>query len=102
MALDVDHFCLFDDQTSSSLRTLLPNDILTPLQPDPNLMDLSSRHIDSVSNAERLLLDLTIMKRGVIRRISDSESTSSDQVGCCLIVSMGWIMSAALSYFIDY
>lgn len=79
------------------IQILLSNDILTPLQPNPNLMNLSSRHIDSIPDAKRLLLDLTIVKRGVIRGISDSESASSDQVGCCPIVRMGWIMSTAIS-----
>jgi hypothetical protein len=64
-------------------------------------MNLSSRYINSVPDAESLLPSLAIVDRGVIRRISDSEGASPDQVGCCSIVSMGWIMSAAKCDFID-
>lgn len=64
-------------------------------------MDLSSRHINSVPDAKSLLLSLAIVDSGVIRGISDSESASSDQVGCCSIVSMRWIMSAAKCDFVD-
>lgn len=81
--------------------TLLPNDILTPLQPNPNLMNLSSRHINSIPDAESLLFSLAIVHSNVIRRISDRESASSDQVGCCSTVSMRWIMSAAKCDFVD-
>lgn len=64
-------------------------------------MNLSSRHINPVPDAESLLPSLAIVYRGVIRRIRDSEGASPDQVGCCSIVSMGWIMSAAKCDFVD-
>ena len=64
-------------------------------------MNLSSRHINPIPNAESLLPSLAIVDRGVIRRISDSEGASPDQVGCCSIVSMGWIMSATKCDSVD-
>lgn len=76
--LYADHYMGFGSDTPSPLQILLPNDILTPLQPYPDFMNLSGRHIDSVSDAKCIFLYFPVVKRSVIRRISDGKSASSD------------------------
>lgn len=81
----------------SLLKTLLSNNVLTPLRPYPNLVNFSGRYIDSVSDTKRLLLNLAIVESSVVRRISDGESTSPDQMRCFPVVRVRRIVSAALS-----
>lgn len=64
-------------------------------------MDLSGRHIDSISDTKGLLLNLAVVKRIIIGRIGDGEIASSDQMSCYVVVRMRRIVSAALSDFVD-
>lgn len=60
--------------------SLFPNNILTPLIPNPNLMKLPSRDIDPRPNAKGLFLHLSVMQLGIVLGVGDSQRSATDQM----------------------
>lgn len=69
-------------------KALLPNHILTPLRPHPNLMQLSSRYINPCPGPESHL-------RFIVFRIADYKLASADEVRCYVAVSVWWVVCIA-------
>lgn len=65
--------------SKSKSHLLLSNHILTPLIPNPNLMNLPSRNINPLPNSKRHLFSFPIMLR-IIIRVSDSQRPPTNKM----------------------
>lgn len=71
---------------------LLSNHILTPLIPNPNLMNFSRRNINPLSNMKRLLFNLPVIQFSIIIRVSDCQRSTADKVCCQTAMRVRGIM----------
>lgn len=79
------------------IRTLLlPNYILTPVFPNPHLMQLSSRYIDPGPNPKCLLLNLPIIELSIVLRIRNCKGTLSNKMCCQARMSMRRVICIAI------
>lgn len=74
----------------------LTNNILTPLLPNPHLMDLPRRDIDPRPHAVRLLDHLAIVQFRVVLRVRDGQGAAADEVGGDAGVGVGWVVCVAV------
>ncbi|GMF80316.1 unnamed protein product [Aspergillus oryzae] len=75
---------------------LLPNHILTPIFPNPHLMQLSSRYIDPGPNPKRLLLNLPIIESSIVLGIRNCKGTLSNKMRRQAGVSMRRVICIAI------
>lgn len=69
--------------------------VLAPFFPNPYLMHLPRRDVDSVSDAEGLFLDLARVHGKVIFRVRDRKTPSTDEVCRYTTVRVWWIVCIA-------
>jgi hypothetical protein len=84
-----------NDTPRNTGTVLLSDNILTPVIPDPNLVQLSRRDIDSRAQAKGLFLDVPVMQLGVVVGVCDGEAAAADEMGCYACVGVGGIMGVA-------
>lgn len=84
------------EKRGKSEWTLLPNNVLTPLFPNPNLMHFARRNVNPGPNGECLFSDFSVIQALVVLGVGDGHGSATDEMGGYVGVGMGRVVGIAV------